>query len=169
MMLLSSCLLVALIVSMITTLHVVKAFIFPSLSIRSVKQLRTSVSYRSFVSCTPSSTIDNSGDRTPEVPLSKAKIEGLELLEIRVGKIVSIGVHAEADSLYVEQVDLGESSGPRTIISGLVQYCTVDQLLNREVVVLCNLKPRAIKGITSNGDHYIQTNHVNVSNLDYCY
>ena len=153
-MLWSSCLLVALLVSMVTNLHVVKAYILPSLSTRVIKLCRPSVSYRSFVSCTPSSTIDNSGDRSPEVPSSKAKIEGLELLEIRVGKIVSIGVHAEADSLYVEQVDLGESSGPRTIISGLVQYCTVDQLLNREVVVLCNLKPRAIKGITSNGAQY---------------
>lgn len=156
MMLWSSCLklLLALIVLMVTNLYIVRAYILPSLSFRSIKLCRPSVSYRSFVSCTPSSTIDNSGDKSPELPSSKVKIEGLELLEIRVGKIVSIGVHAEADSLYVEQVDLGESSGPRTIISGLVQYCTADQLLNREVVVLCNLKPRAIKGITSNGDQY---------------
>ena len=38
---------------------------------------------------------------------SKAKIEGLELLEIRIGKILKIEKHPEADNLYVEQVDLG--------------------------------------------------------------
>ena len=45
---------------------------------------------------------------------------------------------------------LGESE-PRTIVSGLVEFCTAEQLLNRKVVVLANLKPRAIKGITSCG------------------
>ena len=75
----------------------------------------------------------------------------LSRLEIRVGKIVEIGKHPEADSLYVEKVDCGESTGPRTIVSGLVQYCTVEQLLNKNVIVLCNLKPRPLKGITSFG------------------
>lgn len=40
---------------------------------------------------------------------------------------------------------------PRTIVSGLVGFQTQEQLSNRLVVVLANLKPRAIKGITSNG------------------
>lgn len=75
----------------------------------------------------------------------------LSCLEIRIGKIVDISTHPEAENLYVEKVDLGETEGPRTIVSGLVQYCAADSLLNRNVVVLCNLKPRALKGITSNG------------------
>lgn len=45
----------------------------------------------------------------------------------------------------------GETEGPRTIVSGLVQFCTLEQLLNRNVVVLCNLKPRALKGVLSAG------------------
>lgn len=64
---------------------------------------------------------------------------------------MEISRHPEAESLYVEKVDLGEESGPRVIVSGLVQYCAEETLLNRLVVVLCNLKPRALKGITSNG------------------
>lgn len=35
--------------------------------------------------------------------------------------------------------------------SGLVEYCTIEQLADRKVIVLANLKPRAIKGITSYG------------------
>jgi methionine--tRNA ligase beta chain len=75
----------------------------------------------------------------------------LELLEIRIGRITEIGKHPDGDSLYVEKVDLGEPAGPRTIVSGLVEYCTTEYLLNRDVVVLCNLKPRALKGIVSEG------------------
>lgn len=81
----------------------------------------------------------------------KLSSDPIEILEIRVGKIVEVVKHPEADSLYVEKVDLGEVSGPRTIVSGLVEYCSADQLLNSDVVVLCNLKPRALKGIMSQG------------------
>jgi methionine--tRNA ligase beta chain len=75
----------------------------------------------------------------------------LSLLEIRVGKILEVDVHPEAENLFVEKVDMGEPDGPRTIVSGLVQFCTKEQLLNKEVIVLANLKPRALKGITSAG------------------
>lgn len=84
-------------------------------------------------------------------PLNVGKSSDLSLLEIRVGKIVEIAKHPEADSLYVEKVDVGEQNGPRTIVSGLVQFCSIESLQDRRVVVLCNLKPRALKGITSHG------------------
>lgn len=86
---------------------------------------------------------------TPES--AGAIISELSRLEIRVGKIVEIGRHPEADGLYVESVDCGDLEGPRTIVSGLVEFCTAEQLMNRNVIVLCNLKPRALKGITSAG------------------
>ncbi|CAM9162820.1 unnamed protein product [Ectocarpus sp. 6 AP-2014] len=77
----------------------------------------------------------------------------LARLEIRIGKIVEIARHPDADSLYVEKVDLGqgEEEGPRTIVSGLVNFCEESDLLGREVVVLCNLKPVNMKGVTSAG------------------
>lgn len=58
-----------------------------------------------------------------------------------------IARHPDADSLYVEKVDLGagEEEGPRTIVSGLVNFCEESDLLGREVVVLCNLKPVNMK------------------------
>ena len=88
----------------------------------------------------------------PAAPATpEAAVTELSRLEIRVGKIVEISKHPEADSLYVEKVDMGEAEGPRTIVSGLVAFCTAEQLLNSNVVVLCNLKPRPLKGITSYG------------------
>lgn len=72
-------------------------------------------------------------------------------MEIRVGKIVEIQRHPEADGLYIEKVDVGGPQGPRTIVSGLVAYCTEESLLGKKVIVLCNLKPRALKGVESHG------------------
>lgn len=105
------------------------------------------LSYRvSGLACTSAGSVADTPTGAVEV-----KTTELSLLEIRVGKIVEIAKHPEADSLYVEKVDIGEATGPRTIVSGLVAYCKEENLLNRKVVVLCNLKPRALKGITSHG------------------
>lgn len=49
------------------------------------------------------------------------------LLDIRVGRIVRAWKHDEAESLYVEEVDIGEPE-PRIICSGLVNYIPLEQL-----------------------------------------
>ncbi|XP_043258254.1 tyrosine--tRNA ligase, cytoplasmic isoform X2 [Colletes gigas] len=72
-------------------------------------------------------------------------------LDIRVGKIVEVSKHPDADSLYVEKIDLGESTGPRTIVSGLVNYVPLEEMKDRMVVILANLKPANLRGIQSHG------------------
>ncbi|WCJ32502.1 Nucleic acid-binding OB-fold-like protein [Euphorbia peplus] len=72
------------------------------------------------------------------------------MLDIRVGRIIKAWRHEEADSLYVEEVDVGEAE-PRTICSGLVKYIPLDHLQDRKVVVLANLKARNMRGVKSSG------------------
>lgn len=48
-------------------------------------------------------------------------------LDIRVGKVLKAWRHPDADSLYVEEVDIGEEE-TRTICSGLVKYLPLDHL-----------------------------------------
>lgn len=81
----------------------------------------------------------------PAPPLTE-----LSRLEIRVGKVLECGPHPDADTLYVEKVDVGEDE-PRTIVSGLVKFVAQDDMVGRSVVVLCNLKPRAMRGVLSHG------------------
>lgn len=69
-------------------------------------------------------------------------------LDMRVGKIVEVGRHPDADSLYLEKIDCGETQ-PRTVVSGLVKYVPLEEMQNRMVIVLCNLKPAKMRGITS--------------------
>ncbi|XP_046814747.1 tyrosine--tRNA ligase, cytoplasmic isoform X1 [Vespa crabro] len=72
-------------------------------------------------------------------------------LDIRVGKIVDVKKHPDADSLYVEKIDLGENNGPRTIVSGLVNYVPIEEMQDRLVLVLANLKAANLRGIQSHG------------------
>lgn len=71
-------------------------------------------------------------------------------LDIRAGTVVSVQDHPDADKLYLLNVSVGEES-PRQIVAGLKAYYTKDQMMNRKVLVLCNLKPAKIRGMVSSG------------------
>ncbi|XP_030371720.1 aminoacyl tRNA synthase complex-interacting multifunctional protein 1 [Scaptodrosophila lebanonensis] len=79
---------------------------------------------------------------TAEAPVDVSR------LDMRVGKIVEVGRHPDADSLYLEKIDCGEGI-LRTVVSGLVKFIPLDEMQNRMVVVLCNLKPAKMRGVTS--------------------
>ncbi len=71
-------------------------------------------------------------------------------LDLRVGKILSVSDHPQADKLYVLSVDLGEGK-PRTIVAGLKQRYKKSDLENKKAVFVANLAPRSLKGIESQG------------------
>ena len=70
-------------------------------------------------------------------------------LDLRVSQIKSVSDHPEADSLYVLSVDTGGES--RTICAGLKKSYEAADLEGRKVVVVANLKPAKLRGITSQG------------------
>jgi len=79
-------------------------------------------------------------------------------LDLRIGYIREVARHPDADSLYVEQIECGDEPGNeggfgevRTVCSGLVAHMKEEDLLNRLVVVMCNLKPAKMRGVTSQG------------------
>lgn len=82
---------------------------------------------------------------------SNSEEADISKLDIRVGKIVDVDAHPDADTLYVEQIDVGEAEGPRTIVSGLRKYISLEELKGQNVLILANLKPRNMRGIKSNG------------------
>lgn len=71
-------------------------------------------------------------------------------LDIRVGQITWIDDHPDAEKLYQMKVDVG-SEEPRQIVAGLKAFYKKDEMLNRKVLVLCNLKPAKLRGLMSEG------------------
>eukprot|EP00252_Welwitschia_mirabilis_P020527 TRINITY_DN5055_c0_g1_i1.p1 TRINITY_DN5055_c0_g1~~TRINITY_DN5055_c0_g1_i1.p1 ORF type:complete len:391 (+),score=112.89 TRINITY_DN5055_c0_g1_i1:196-1368(+) len=72
------------------------------------------------------------------------------LLNIRVGVIQKASKHASADSLLVEEIDVGEEK-MRQVVSGLAKYFSPDDLLNRKVLVVTNVKPGKLRDVMSSG------------------
>ncbi|KAG6886959.1 hypothetical protein C0992_001431 [Termitomyces sp. T32_za158] len=89
------------------------------------------------------------------------------MIDLRIGRIVDIKKHPDADSLYVEvrarypplflhpadcrvqQIDFAEETGPRTVVSGLVNYIPIEQMRDKLLVGVCNLKPANMRGVKS--------------------
>jgi methionyl-tRNA synthetase len=72
-------------------------------------------------------------------------------VDIRVGKIVKVWNHESADKLFCEEIDVGEETGPREIASGLRDHYSLEEMQDRLVLVVCNLKAAKIVGFSSNG------------------
>eukprot|EP00884_Botryococcus_braunii_P011222 jgi/Botrbrau1/200/Bobra.0022s0180.1 len=74
----------------------------------------------------------------------------VDALDLRVGQITAIRLHPNAESLYLEDIDLGEEK-PRQVISGLVKFVPIEQMQGRKVVVVANLKPAKMRDVMSYG------------------
>ena len=70
-------------------------------------------------------------------------------LNLKVAKIIEIKDHPDADKLYVLQVDLG--SEKRQLVAGLKGYYSKEELKNKKIIIIANLKYSKLRGIESQG------------------
>lgn len=72
------------------------------------------------------------------------------MIDLRVGFIEKAIKHPDADSLYVSTIQMGDEDGkPRTVCSGLVKHFALEEMQERYVIVVANLKPVTMRGIKS--------------------
>ncbi|HEY3587819.1 MAG TPA: methionine--tRNA ligase subunit beta, partial [Myxococcaceae bacterium] len=87
-----------------------------------------------------------SKDAAPE----EIDIDAFARVALRVGQVLAAERVPKADKLLKLSVDVGEGS-PRTIVAGIAEAYPPETLVGRKVVVVANLKPRALRGIESRG------------------
>ena len=71
-------------------------------------------------------------------------------VELRVGKILTVEDHENADKLYVISIDDGSENG-RTICAGLKEYYSPSDMVDKTIVFVANLQPRKLRGVMSEG------------------
>jgi methionyl-tRNA synthetase len=90
-------------------------------------------------------------------------------IDLRIGTITSAEKVEKADKLLKLEVDLGFEK--RTIVSGIALHFAPEEIIGKQVTVVCNLAPRKMRGIESNGMilmaedatgklHFIQSNYI---------
>lgn len=76
-------------------------------------------------------------------------IEDFKKMELRIAEIISAAPHPQADRLLVLHVKIGEEE--RTLVAGIRAHYTNSELVGKKVVVVSNLEPATIRGVTSEG------------------
>ena len=86
-----------------------------------------------------------------EVIMPKAEIvyDDFAKLELKAGTVTACEKVAKADKLLKLSVDLGIEI--RTIVSGIAQHYSPEEMVGKQVIVVTNLAPRKMKGIESQG------------------
>ena len=91
-------------------------------------------------------------DEPKEEPIEHKEfitIDELDKVELRVGKILSCEKHPKADRLLVSQVKVGPET--RQIVSGIAKWYKPEEMVGKDVIVVCNLKPVKLRGVESQG------------------
>ena len=78
------------------------------------------------------------------------KIDDFRKVEVKIGKILEVKDHPNADKLYVVTVDLGDAQ--KQLVAGIKNsYTDKEALIGKQVVVVTNLEPATLRGVESQG------------------
>lgn len=78
-----------------------------------------------------------------------AQFEDFTKIDLRVGTIIEAEKMPKANKLLVLKVDTGIDV--RTIVSGIAEHFTPEEVIGKQVTVLVNLAPRKLRGVESEG------------------
>jgi len=94
---------------------------------------------------------EKAANATTAIPKQKAMIQfdDFTKLDMRVGTILEAEKMPKTKKLMVLKVDTGIDV--RTIVSGIAESFTAEEIVGKQVTVLVNLAPRALRGVESQG------------------
>lgn len=82
--------------------------------------------------------------------IAKISIEDFAKVDLRVAKIIDCEPVKKAKKLLKLTLDVGTGEY-RTVASGIAQFYKCDELVNRKVILVSNLKPATLCGVESHG------------------
>ncbi len=74
-----------------------------------------------------------------------------EKLQLRVGTIKKVTVHPKNAKDYIILVDCAAADEDIQVVAALKDSYKIEQLLGKQVVVLCNIEPELVNGEESQG------------------
>lgn len=97
-----------------------------------------------------SKTLEQPEKKDEAAMIDYITIDDFVKVDMRVGTILECVKIPESDKLLKMQVDLGEEK-PRQILAGLAKRYIPEDLIGKQGVFVCNLKPRKMAGYESQG------------------
>ncbi len=93
---------------------------------------------------------EGKNNKAPPAPHSPADQSPFTKIDIRVGKITKVWNHPDSEKLFCEEIDIGEEN-VRSVASGLRPYYKLEDLQDRMIILVSNLKAAKLGGFKSEG------------------
>ena len=81
--------------------------------------------------------------------MAEISFEEFSKVDLRVATVLSAERIEGTDKLLKLSIDIGE--GPRTLAAGIAKQYAPDALVGRQIILVANLAPRTLRGVTSQG------------------
>ena len=94
-------------------------------------------------------TANSMENKTTEPQKPTSTFEDFAKLDLRVGTIIEAEKMPKANKLLVLKIDTGLDV--RTIVSGIAEHFSPEEVIGKRVTVLINLAPRVLRGVESQG------------------
>ncbi len=78
-------------------------------------------------------------------------IDDFMKVKLRVARVIAAERVEGSDKLLKLTLSLGEGEPQRTVASGIAKFYTPEEMLDRQVVLVANLKPAKLRGVKSEG------------------
>ena len=78
-------------------------------------------------------------------------IDDFGKVQLRVARVLSAEKLEGSDKLLKLRLSLGADEPERTVVSGIAKFYIPEEMLNRQVVLVANLKPAKLRGVLSEG------------------
>ena len=82
---------------------------------------------------------------------SSITIDEFDKVQLRVARILTAEKVKKSDKLLHFTLSLGEGEKERSVVSGIAQHYTPEEMIGKQVVLVSNLKPAKLRGILSEG------------------
>ena len=102
---------------------------------------------------------EHKAEAKPAPPAAKApapaeeellSIEEFGRVKLKVATVLAAEPVPKTDKLMKLSLDAGEAE-PRTVVAGIAQHYQAEELVGKQVVIVANLKPAKLRGVTSQG------------------
>ena len=81
--------------------------------------------------------------------MEEVTLDAFQKIDLRVARILEVQDHPKADKLYILKVDLGDET--RQIVAGIKNHYKKEELINKKIIIIANLKPAVLRGFESKG------------------
>ncbi|MBI4829806.1 MAG: methionine--tRNA ligase [Nitrospinae bacterium] len=91
--------------------------------------------------------------KKPETPAAPGapliEYDDFAKLDLRTAKVTAAERLPKADKLLKLTIDVGGET--RTLVAGIAKHYTAEEMVGKTIIIVANLKPRALMGVTSQG------------------